>query len=120
MSKRRPDGSPRYPDWREYSYLPWGEVCGERNGWVRWLAGSAVRRPSAEGACRVPLYLPRIHLTRQDAAVRVAVLVGGTALREVTPAAPYRGRCRDCRVSAGWSPSWSPGQCRLRPCRQRI
>ena len=68
----------------------------------------------------MPVYLPRIHLTRQDAAVRVAVLVGGTVLREVTPAAPYRGRCRDCRVSARWSPSWSPGQCRLRPCRQRI
>jgi hypothetical protein len=33
----------------------------------------------------VPVYLPRIHLARHHAPVPVAVLVGGTALREVTP-----------------------------------
>jgi hypothetical protein len=38
-----------------------------------------------EGACRVPVYLPQIHLARHHAPVHVAVLVGGTALREVTP-----------------------------------
>lgn len=48
-------------------------------------AGSAARWPSVEGACRVPVYLPRIHLARHHAPVHVAVLVGGTALREVTP-----------------------------------
>ena len=48
-------------------------------------AGSAARWPSAEGACRAPVYLPRIHLARHHPPVHVAVLVGGTALREVTP-----------------------------------
>ena len=48
-------------------------------------AGSAARWRSVEGACRVPVYLPRIHLARRHAPVHVAVLVGGTALREVTP-----------------------------------
>jgi len=48
-------------------------------------AGSAARWPSAEGACRVPVYLPRMHLARNHVPVHVAVLVGGTALREVTP-----------------------------------
>jgi hypothetical protein len=38
-----------------------------------------------EGACRLPVYLPRIHLARHHAPAHVAVLVGGTALREVTP-----------------------------------
>ena len=33
----------------------------------------------------MPVYLPRIHLARHHAPVHVAVLVGGTALREVTP-----------------------------------
>ena len=48
-------------------------------------AGSAARWPSVEGACRLPVYLPRIHLARHHPPVHVAVLVGGTALREVTP-----------------------------------
>jgi hypothetical protein len=48
-------------------------------------AGSAARWPSVEGACRLPVYLPRIRLARRHAPVHVAVLVGGTALREVTP-----------------------------------
>ena len=33
----------------------------------------------------MPVYLPRIHLARNHVPVHVAVLVGGTALREVTP-----------------------------------
>jgi hypothetical protein len=48
-------------------------------------AGSAAGWPSVEGACRVPVYLPRIHLARHHAPVHVAALIGGTALREVTP-----------------------------------
>jgi hypothetical protein len=48
-------------------------------------AGSAARWPFVEGACRVPVYLPRIHLARHHAPVHVAALVGGTALREVSP-----------------------------------
>ena len=48
-------------------------------------AGSAARWPSVEGACRLPVYLPRIHLARHHAPVHVAALVGGTALREVNP-----------------------------------
>jgi hypothetical protein len=48
-------------------------------------AGSAARWPSVEGACRLPVYLPRIHLARHHAPVHVAALAGGTALRQVTP-----------------------------------
>ena len=54
-------------------------------------AGSAARWPSVEGACRLPVYLPRIHLARHRAPVHVAVLVGGTALREVTPGGALSG-----------------------------
>jgi hypothetical protein len=54
-------------------------------------AGSAARWASVEGACRLPVYLPRIHLARHHAPVHVAVLVGGTALREVTPGGALSG-----------------------------
>jgi hypothetical protein len=53
--------------------------------------GSAARWPSVEGACRVPVYLPRIHLARHQVPVHVAVLVGGTALREVIPGGALAG-----------------------------
>jgi hypothetical protein len=54
-------------------------------------AGSAARWASVEGACRLPVYLPRIHLARYRAPVHAAVLVGGTALREVTPGGALSG-----------------------------
>jgi hypothetical protein len=64
-------------------------------------AGSAARWPSAEGACRVPVSLPRIHLARRHAPVHVAVLVGGTALREVTPGGGLTGPLRGL-PGQGW------------------
>ena len=39
----------------------------------------------------MPVYLPQIHLARHHASVHVAVLVGGTALREVTPGGALSG-----------------------------
>jgi hypothetical protein len=46
-------------------------------------AGSAAAWPSAVGDCGVPVYLPQIHLARQQAGAHGTVLVGGTALRQV-------------------------------------
>ncbi len=48
------------------------------------VAGPAARWPSAAGACGSPVYLPQIHLARHHARVHGRVLVGGTALRQVT------------------------------------
>jgi len=53
-------------------------------------AGSA-RWPSAAGACGLPVYLPQIHLARHHAHVPVRVLVGGTALRQVTAGGAVSG-----------------------------
>jgi hypothetical protein len=52
--------------------------------------GSAVRWPSAGGACGLPVFLPQIHLARRHARVPVRVLVGGAALRQVTGGAVSR------------------------------
>src|SRR6266851_2278077 len=65
------------------------------------VAGPAARWPSAAGACGSPVYLPQIHLARHHAGVHGRVLVGGTALRQVTlgravtrplPGLPDQGR----------------------------
>jgi hypothetical protein len=47
-------------------------------------AGSSAPWPSAAGDCGAPVYLPQIHLAPQHARVHGTVLVGGTALRQVT------------------------------------
>jgi hypothetical protein len=49
------------------------------------VAGSAAGWPAALGACGSPAYLPQIRLAAHDANVHVTLLVGGTALRQVTP-----------------------------------
>jgi hypothetical protein len=47
-------------------------------------AASAAPWPSAAGDCGAPVYLPQIHFASQHARVHGTVLVGGTALRQVT------------------------------------
>jgi hypothetical protein len=67
-SRSEPHSSPAWPP--RGPHTPW--------------AGSAVRWPSAAGDCGAPVYLPQIHLAPQHARVHGTVLVGGTALRQVT------------------------------------
>ena len=53
--------------------------------------GTVARWPTAVGACGSPVYLPQIRLAARGADVHVTLLVGGTALRQVTPGrAVYR------------------------------
>ena len=49
------------------------------------VAGAAVPWPSAAGACGSTAYLPLLHVTGYRAGVRAALVVGGTAVRLVTP-----------------------------------
>lgn len=76
-------------------------VVVARSGPHHAAAGSAVRWPSAAGACGLPVYLPQIHLARHRAGVHGTVLVGGAGLRQVIvggagsrslPGLPVHGR----------------------------
>jgi hypothetical protein len=49
------------------------------------VAGPAARWPAAVGACGSRAYLPRIHLAARSPEMHLTVLIGGTALRQVTP-----------------------------------
>src|SRR5262249_55126152 len=49
------------------------------------VTGTAGRWPAAVGACGTSVYLPQIRLAAQHVNVHVTLLVGGTALRQITP-----------------------------------